>query len=83
VESLGARFDNKLVAEIGDRHLLLMAVTPADRKVRWGCKAAAVATGRRSITRIGRTAERRERVLHAETGLIPQIWRSCSHLLMG
>jgi hypothetical protein len=45
VESLGARFDNKLVAEIGDRHLLLLAVTPRDREIQRGRNAAAVALG--------------------------------------
>lgn len=43
VESLGARFDNKLVAEIDDRHLLLVAVSLAGRKTRQERKAAAVA----------------------------------------
>lgn len=43
VESLGARFDNKLVAEIDDRHLLLLAVRLTGRETRRERKAAAVA----------------------------------------
>jgi hypothetical protein len=43
VESLGARFDNKLVAEIDDRHLLLVAVSLVGRETQRERKAAAVA----------------------------------------
>lgn len=61
--------DNKLVAEIGNRHLLLMAVNPriARSTVKQGGGSSC---GRQSSTRIGRTAKRSERVLHAETDLI-------------
>jgi hypothetical protein len=61
--------DNKLVAEIGKRHLPRLAAESKGRKAWRRSKAEAVATGGDPSPGQGGSAERGKRVLQAQTSL--------------